>query len=655
MDDKTARYIVEIHNVEGKYAGKIFKYRLDSVGGWDIHDLPLSGDAFLKINNRELPLNRLIDLMFKYKLEDREALFKEDGQLAIGRYLYSKLFSHLPDAERALLRSGGNEIRILTEDEYAAQLPWVLLADLETFLSARNTSIVLSRRVRWQKCHLPPSPKILLAMPEPPPLAAPPTKSAEHLKALVVMLSAANDLHTPGDRLRVVTTWEEFLHEVNSFRPEVLYYYGHGEFKDQVFSLIFQAADGENPKNEHWPKRKISSMDFKQALREVKDELRLAYVNCCSGEAAGLLGIGMQLREFIPAVITNFTVANTQAAQDQAASLFRAVLIDGKSPDRALTDLRFDIVDHGLSFRDLRWMTPVLHCDYDGWEFKPPQARAAVEEDPHRWFKIDRVRQFGEVAALTLNMLKSRHPKACAYLWYGTRGQGVELFHERLRVELQDFMDSALTRITPRWPAEFANDLQSFADMMTEAFEVNSLDEIPSRVSTSRRNVFAKKTLLYIQHEPVLLAKDDPQAIPYLTPDVIKQYLQWLDAQFIPLFKGDAHTFLLVGISFIIGNPPRFKEYVQKETRLTRLRFDNLAFRLLDEMERLQEEDIHHFIQTHNLKFPREEEDAIIERVMSDSGGGYEKVRQMLMQAEKNWLHFVTPVASEKPKDLDFL
>jgi hypothetical protein len=653
MDEKTARYIVEIYNTGGKYSGKIFKNRLDDIAAWNVADLPIGSDALLKINDRELALSELIDRMFKYKLDDREALFKEDGQLMIGRHLFSKIFAPLPESERALLKGEGNEIRILTDDEYAAQLPWVLLADMETFLSARSTTIVLSQRMAWQKCHLSRSPRILLVMPEP--FGAPPTESEAHLNMLAIMLAAENELHTLGDRLRVVTTWEDFLSEVTAFRPEIIYYYGHGEFKDHVFSLIFCARKDENPKNEDWPKKKVSSMDFKQALREIRDDLRLAYINCCSGEAAGLLGIGRQLREFIPAVITNFTFANTQAAQDQAISLFRSVLIDGKSPDRALTDLRFQVVEHGLSFRDLRWMTPVLHCAYDGWEFKPLEGGDGNNEDPHRWHKLDRVRQSNDVVGLTLKMLKHRNPKACAYLWYGARGQGVELFSERLRFELPDLIDSALLRITPRWPVEFANDLQSFEDMMTEAFDVR-LDAIPSWVNRSRRPGFAKQTLLYIQHQPILLAKDDPKAIPYLTPDVIKLYLQWLDTKFIPLFKSDAPIFLLIGVSFVIGNPAKFAEHIQNQTRLTRMQFDNLAFRLLDELGCLKVEDIYQFMQTHNLNLPKDHQDTIIESIINKSEGSYEKVREMLRSALNNWLPWLTDyqVANTKPQYVDF-
>src|ERR1044072_1034465 len=97
MDDKTARYIVEISNLEGKYSGKVFKNRLDDIACWGIDNLPIGSDALLKIDKKELALSELVSRMFRYKLDDRDELFKEDGQLEIGRYLFSKIFAQLPD------------------------------------------------------------------------------------------------------------------------------------------------------------------------------------------------------------------------------------------------------------------------------------------------------------------------------------------------------------------------------------------------------------------------------------------------------------------------------------------------------------------------------------------------------------------------------
>ena len=158
MNDKPARYIVEIKNSEGKYSGKVYKNRFDTF--WEIADLAIGKQATVKINNQDLPLSDVIDRMLRYRLEDRENLFKEDGQLTIGKHLFSAIFNSLPEVERKTLKREGNEIRILSDDEYAARLPWTLLADLETFLSARNTTVVLSSRTDWDKCLLPPSPKI---------------------------------------------------------------------------------------------------------------------------------------------------------------------------------------------------------------------------------------------------------------------------------------------------------------------------------------------------------------------------------------------------------------------------------------------------------------------------------------------------------------
>src|ERR1044072_7861468 len=110
MDDKTARYIVEISNLEGKYSGKVFKNRLDDIACWGIDNLPIGSDALLKIDKKEFGLSELVGRIFSTKLDDPDDFLKKVGQLEFEIYLFAKFLAHIPDGERTLLKGEGNEI-----------------------------------------------------------------------------------------------------------------------------------------------------------------------------------------------------------------------------------------------------------------------------------------------------------------------------------------------------------------------------------------------------------------------------------------------------------------------------------------------------------------------------------------------------------------
>ena len=103
------------------------------------------------------------------------------------------------------------------------------------------------------------------------------------------------------------------------------------------------------------------------------------------------------LRNFIPAVITNRTAAKIEAAQDQAEAFWRCLLLDGFSPNDAMNQMRHYQKKDYVSLADARWMTPVLHCNYDRWASNPPKKISHHILDPFWHLKIDRVKQFGSV------------------------------------------------------------------------------------------------------------------------------------------------------------------------------------------------------------------------------------------------------------------
>jgi CHAT domain len=374
-------------------------------------NLQLGPQSTVDIKGQAYTLAALVQALIGYQPDDLQMVYDERGQLQVGRYLYTQIFGVLDATERRRLRDTSVDARIVTEDEHLARLPWALLVDESVFLSTVGWSVALSHTLPHEDYELPPSPRLLVIAPQP--VGVGDTKADWHLEALETLLGGADPLHVRGQHLRVVETWEAFTQAVTAFRPHVVYYYGHGIGNPQTSRLVFASAQGNSRLDK-------PIADMAACLRQQPDgPPLLVYLNCCQGDAGGLLGAGRVLGEQVPAVITNRTIARIDAAHGQGIALWRSILLDGAPPHTAVAKMHRNLIAMGLSFSNERWMTPVLHGHYSTWRANPPRPRSRLEYDPHWRLKFDRVKQFGQVYYLTTQMLRERRPRSLAYVWYG--------------------------------------------------------------------------------------------------------------------------------------------------------------------------------------------------------------------------------------------
>ena len=499
-------------------------------------------------------------------------------------------------------------LRIVTTDEHVARLPWVLLADdRKGFLSIAGWSVVVSSQMETSDVELPPSPRMLLVAPEPKGVAR--TGAGAHGEALENMLSAADSRLSRNQHLWVAETWEAFKTLVSDVEPEVVYYYGHGLGTADTTRLVF--ASGRERQRIDKP-----AADFALCLRNLVTPPYLVYVNCCQGDAGGFLGVGKQLEDFVPVVITNRTVARIETAQAQAMALWEDILLEGMAPHRAMAGLYRRMGRLDLSTADARWMTPVLHAHYGAWRANPPPAPDRRLHDPHWHLKIDRVTQFSTVATQTRQMLRECKPRTLAFAWYGREGEGVGIFHQRLNVELREDLSGVhVYEVLPEWPDDLYNPGRSFSDMLIEAFKVNRLEDIPARIRTQTHGATGRQILVYVRHQPV----DSPELI---NPGTLGEYLRWWNSIFVPLLE--ARQFALLGVSFVVQNPPAFRDFVVEHERLQELYLDRTIFRLLQEMEQIARQDLLDFLRTHSIDLPLDRMDAKLNAILERTGGRYE-------------------------------
>lgn len=614
------RYFVEIINENGDYRGSI--HQGNPTIARPLNDLLLQPEAEVSIKGQPYKIGDLVQALIDYKPEDIRIAFEERGQLEIGQYLYARVFGKTPHTE--LKRSADEQVdlRIVTGDEHIARLPWVLLAQQGIFLSAAGWSVSISRRSAVSDCELPPEPRMLIIAPEP--AGVEKTRAAAHLDTLEYRLSTFDFRLSRDYNIKTAQTWEEFRRLLQTFKPHIIYYYGHG-MGDQFNSRLVFAA---GPQAERADKPIV---DFAQCLRNLPEPPKIVYLNCCSGDAGGFLGAGWQLGEFIPAVITNRTVSYIDAAQAQALAFWQSVLLNGQSPHLAMSEIRGKLIDLDLSFQDARWMTPVLHCHYANWKSTPPRRVDPLEHDPHWHLKLDRVIQFSTVAFQTRQMLRERRPRSLAYVWYGQEGQGVDIFHKRLRVELREDISSNahFLEVQPEWPMDLYDPERSFADMMCEAFDVHSLPDIPRSIRAHTRGATGRQTLVYIRHQPV-------RSTQLINPRTLKSYLNWWDKTFAPLLT--EHFYGLLTVSFVVNNPPKFRKAALEQEHVYDVGLSKTVFRLLDEMERIGLKDLFDFLQTHNIRLPRDRKDRMLQDILERTNGNYElTINELKKLVERAW------------------
>lgn len=572
------------------------------------------------INGEAVSLAALLKKLADYDSNDLSSFFNDEGQSQIGQYLFDEIFRSLNDAEQTKLCSDGVELRVVTSDEHIARLPWCLLYRKGVFLTTEKWSVALSPNLEnCADCLLPPSPRLLFVVPQPKDWSE--TQGESHVEELELLLSAANYLHIRGKHLRVVQTWEDLVKTVSSWQPHVLYFYGHGIATKNSSKLVFSDNSGQGETR--------SLVDLANLLKTEADPPKIAYLNCCKGDVGGFLGVTFQLGAFIPAVITNCTVALVDAAREQGRTVWRNILVNGVPPHEALVSMRRRVAAANFSLCDVRWMTPVLHYRYKKWDFKAPANWSRLQFKPNWDNLLDRTKQTGEVILRVGSMLHSNNRNCLAFLWHGQQGQGVDQFYQRLKLEMQDhFPDVALYEVTPAWPQELHNFNRSLSDMLAEAFEVASIAEIPSAISSRMASRSASRAVAYIRH-PVLSGETQLS-----DPTQLQNYLEWLDKNIAA--EAGENTCLLIGFglehnSYLpagAGVPFNLEAYDVLENT----EFTWLTFYILEELGTVSRRDLLDFMRVHNWQLPNSIRDNLIKGILDKTGGQYQKVLEELKE-----------------------
>jgi len=551
------RCFVEIEKKENRYTGSFYQSHAGT--GLPLSDMNFEDTAKIRIKGEFYRLGDLLGAYISCRKNALPAAFDERGQLGMGQYLYSQIFGQLgAEKQQRLHASEQVEVRIVSQDERIALLPWSLMANKGIFLSAAGWSVTVSTKKKAADCEFPSSPRMLVLAPQPAGFEK--TDAENHLRTLKEKLKDHPGF-AAGENLKTARTSDEFCGLLRDFSPHIVYYYGHGIGDINKPKLAFAA--GENSL-----RHDIMAGDFVRYLREAEVPPLIAYINCCRGTPAARLGIGRLLNDFVPAVIVNRTSARTDILQSQALHLWESVLLLNMSPHRAVSGLYAMMGEVPSGTADARCMTPLLYCGYADWQsaamiplrmisLRSPSFATTFPSRGLGTREAGRNAQFQTVCEDVREMLKKGSPKTLSYIRCSQKEQKVETFRRQLSMELRERLtDTYLYEVRPEWPSDLHQPCRSFGDMFAEAFDVSRIEDIRSRISSKNRESPFRQTLIYVNHQPV-------RNLRIITPKAVRIYLEWWNTVFLPML--DTRQFALSGISFIVKKPSEFRKLFLNE------------------------------------------------------------------------------------------
>ena len=243
----------------------------------------------------------------------------------------------------------GVRLRIWTEHERLLALPWRLVMwNRQWLLSAGWTFELTSVEQPTATLALHTPCRILVVIPQ---YHAEVDLQAdlagkEHLAALKERLGTIDSRRLEKDYFQTCHSIAAFFDKLANFRPEIIYYFGHGSTDANRPVLEFGKAGGG----------RLLVAQLKQRLGEQPP--RILFLNGCYTGAGGQASAGMILSPEILLVIGVRTQAFRQYAQDSALDWFSAVL-RGTDPVAAL-----HYFDPTYSQLDFQWITHSIHCAY---------------------------------------------------------------------------------------------------------------------------------------------------------------------------------------------------------------------------------------------------------------------------------------------------
>jgi hypothetical protein len=360
------------------------------------------------------------------------ALFGEEGNWEpVMRELCRK-----PDGPRPQPPRIGVQVKIHTTDALLSGLPWRAVHWKGRRLTQAGwTFEVAPDGPTEHELQLPPYPRVLVLAPKVSGLddLSPDT----HIQHLREKLGQLSDRYLGDELVTVVERASDIAEAVKALRPDVLYYFGHGQVESELACLVFGRKHEE-------------TLSFSDLLTRLAGHPpTLAILNACKSGGGGWLAAGHQLTSKIPVVLSQRTTAWSEHATETALRWFSACLIERRDPVEALNGLEFD------STRDFQWATTLIHTNYRHWKPRPVITHRA-ESRLGLW--LDRVESRGVVLNHVHDLARSEQRRVVSFVTHASPENMVALFAEQVLAYLESTVGERIVvrRVNVKFPDDRA-------------------------------------------------------------------------------------------------------------------------------------------------------------------------------------------------------
>lgn len=522
---------------------------------------PLLPDDELVICGKKVKVGEFCKDLLSVAINDpARQSWADRGQLEIGRKLGDAILSKLPPGQRGkLLSNEVNEVfvdvvfpsadSLETHDlAFLLSIPWPTLYWEGEFRCRTGWSIAvrIGNQDKGTEVQFLKAPRILVIAPQTGQRCVPLTQEniEEHVNAFEQMLRRRDENAVSNDRWRRVTSWNELVPALQNFRPDILYFFGHGRTDaDNGLRLSFGGRGGDR-----------SPSDLQAALAAVTPSATVcvAYMNCCFGNAGDHLGLGPQLLGRVPCVVTNRTSADADVAGRQAVRFFEHLIFEAGRPETAVAAL-YRSLGEGETTKLPIWFTPVLFKNYIQWK---PARRASPDRFRGWRSALDRTSQFHEmVVGCQEAMRNDVNRKGLAYIWYGSADAQPELLHRRVELKLAEKIGNQ-AKIFFR-PMQLPGPILGFGPgnplYGRQCFQAPFLGALFQQ-KTDWDDIQTRLLQEYPGGgHPVWIYLSISSAKPkLLTPDVLEGFLSWCDGCIPEILP--SHVRLLIGVDYQVAD-----------------------------------------------------------------------------------------------------
>ena len=571
-----------------------------------------------------LTLGQIVEAFQNQTSKEINELFSVSVQIQIGQFLYNHIFEYWLDRQYG--QTFTTKICIFTNNEYLLKIPWFLIANNGIFMTSAGwiifqSPILPNRIITFEKF-----PKTLIVFPHS--KNYPKKRGENHLNELTNLLeSIASDL-VSKEYLLIVRNWNEFQ-KVESFKPQIIYYFGDCENKNDELHMDFESEVNAKADN-------ILFTDFINQVKKYYSP-QIIYINSCSDNSVRWSCIEKQLIEISPVVIISRKTICIKSSCKIAVDFFNDVL-NGIEPIVAIAN-----VEEKVTKNSFRCFKPIIYACYQSWKGIPTKNENIQIREPDWIISIDRNEQCSKIVWRIMEMIKHGKPRSLGFFWYGKLGEGVDIFHQRFRKELRNHLRDRISPLekTVRWPEFIENISESFEEIYCHEFEVQNLDDIYIKIGRFHPYISGKKRIVFIDHKPFEIGYTKR-----FSSDILGEYLNWWSNRFIQCFPKD--IYLILGMSFIV---PSDKVDIFSEDLIEILdesESDFFVTEFLPRLKHLSFQDLREFIRTHEIPINQEKICQVIGKILHKTNGNFEKTMSLLKDIDKNWFKYLDNTTKKK-------